>query len=103
MHLSDERLKYEHLPRILHFIWETEFLCFTFQNSFKSSVLFLYADKLKNQQKGADRIIFELSLVPKTVINSVGKQFIGYNQVIKVPKKKKPFSKEIERRHKHYP
>ena len=48
LHLSDDRLKREHFLRILHFIWGTEFLRFIFQNSFKSSVSFLYAGKLKD-------------------------------------------------------
>ena len=48
LHLSDERLKRERFLRILHFIWGTEFLPFIFQNSFESSVSFLYAAKLKD-------------------------------------------------------
>ena len=48
LHLSDDRLKREHFLRILHFIWGTEFLRFIFQNSFESSVSFLYAGKLKD-------------------------------------------------------
>ena len=48
LHLSDERLTREHPLRILHFIWGTEFLRFIVQNSFESSVSFLYAAKLKN-------------------------------------------------------
>ena len=48
LHLNDERLKREHFFRILHFIWRTEFLRFIFQNSFESSVSFLYAGKLKD-------------------------------------------------------
>ena len=48
LHLNDEWLKHEHFLRIFHFIWGKEFLGFIFQNSFKSSVLFLYAGKLKN-------------------------------------------------------
>ena len=48
LHLSDGRLKREHFLRILHFIWETEFLRFIVQNYFKSSVLLLYAGKLKD-------------------------------------------------------
>ena len=48
LHLSDDRLKYEHFLRIFHFIWGTEFLRFIFQSLFKSSVSFLYADKLKD-------------------------------------------------------
>ena len=47
-HLSDERLKRKHFLRILHLIWGTEFLHFIFQNSFKSSVSFLYAGKSKD-------------------------------------------------------
>ena len=48
LHLSDEQLKREHFLRILHFNWGTEFLRFIFQNSFESSVSFLYAAKLKD-------------------------------------------------------
>ena len=46
--LSDEQLKREHFLRILNFILRTEFLRFMFQNSFESSVSFLYATKLKD-------------------------------------------------------
>ena len=42
LHLSDDWLKREHFRRILHFILGTEFICFIFQISFKSSVSFLY-------------------------------------------------------------
>ena len=48
LYLSDEWLKREHFPRILHFIWGTECVLFIFQNSFESSVSFLYAAKLKD-------------------------------------------------------
>ena len=48
LHLSDELLKREHFVRILHVILGTKFLRFLFQNSFESSVSFLYAGKLKN-------------------------------------------------------
>ena len=43
LHLSGKRLKRKHFRRILHFILETKFLRFIFQNSFESSVSFLYA------------------------------------------------------------
>ena len=46
--MSDDRLKREHFLRFLHFILGTEFLRFIFQNSFESSVSFLYAAKLKD-------------------------------------------------------
>ena len=48
LHPSDKRLKCGHFLRILNFIWGTEFLRFIFQNSFESSVSFLYATKLKD-------------------------------------------------------
>ena len=48
LHLSDERLKREHLLRILPFILEAEFPRFIFQTSFKVSVLFLYGIILKD-------------------------------------------------------
>ena len=47
LHLSDKRLKREHFLNILHLIWGAKFLRFIFQNSFESSVLFLYAGILK--------------------------------------------------------
>ena len=46
--LSDERLKREHFLRIFHFILGTKFLRFIFQNSFESSVSFLYTAKLND-------------------------------------------------------
>ena len=48
LYLSDEQLNREHFLRIFYFIWGTEFLRFIFQNSFKSSVSFLYAGKSKD-------------------------------------------------------
>ena len=46
LNLNDERLKRKHFLRTLHFILGAEFPRFIFQNSFKSSISFLYTANL---------------------------------------------------------